>query len=104
MLLKGRPGRPGACDSSTQPLLAAVMGNDHAVTDSQQVEDDVLESYEEHHVADVLCLELWSMDPGVPPPGTRGRALMSATPTTQRGRRRRAGRQIRTFADLAPGL
>ena len=27
------------------------------------VEDDVLESYEEHHVADVLCLELWSMDP-----------------------------------------
>jgi len=26
------------------------------------VEDDVLESYEEHHVADVLCLELWSMD------------------------------------------
>jgi hemerythrin-like domain-containing protein len=28
-----------------------------------QVEDDVLESYEEHHVADVLCLELWSMDP-----------------------------------------
>jgi iron-sulfur cluster repair protein YtfE (RIC family) len=28
-----------------------------------QVEDDILESYEEHHVADVLCLELWSMDP-----------------------------------------
>jgi iron-sulfur cluster repair protein YtfE (RIC family) len=28
-----------------------------------QVEDDVLESYEEHHVADVLCQELWSMDP-----------------------------------------
>jgi hemerythrin-like domain-containing protein len=28
------------------------------------VEDDVLESYEEHHVADVLCLELWSLDPG----------------------------------------
>ena len=28
-----------------------------------EVEDDVLESYEEHHVADVLCLELWSMDP-----------------------------------------
>jgi hemerythrin-like domain-containing protein len=27
------------------------------------VEDDVLESYEEHHVADVLCLELWAMDP-----------------------------------------
>lgn len=27
------------------------------------VEDDVLESYEEHHVADVLCLELWKMDP-----------------------------------------
>jgi hemerythrin-like domain-containing protein len=27
------------------------------------VEDDVLESYEEHHVADVLCLELWEMDP-----------------------------------------
>jgi hemerythrin-like domain-containing protein len=27
------------------------------------VEDDVLESYEEHHVADVLCQELWSMDP-----------------------------------------
>jgi hemerythrin superfamily protein len=27
-----------------------------------EVEDDVLESYEEHHVADVLCLELWSMD------------------------------------------
>ena len=27
------------------------------------VEDDVLESYEEHHVADVLCMELWSMEP-----------------------------------------
>jgi hemerythrin-like domain-containing protein len=26
------------------------------------VEDDILESYEEHHVADVLCAELWSMD------------------------------------------
>ncbi len=26
------------------------------------VEDDVLESYEEHHVADVLCAELWGMD------------------------------------------
>ena len=26
------------------------------------LEDDVLESYEEHHVADVLCLELASMD------------------------------------------
>jgi Hemerythrin HHE cation binding domain len=29
-----------------------------------EVEDDVLESYEEHHVADVLCMELWTMDPG----------------------------------------
>jgi hemerythrin-like domain-containing protein len=29
-----------------------------------EVEDDILESYEEHHVADVLCLELWTMDPG----------------------------------------
>jgi hemerythrin-like domain-containing protein len=29
-----------------------------------EVEDDVLESYEEHHVADLLCMELWSMDPG----------------------------------------
>ena len=28
------------------------------------LEDDVLESYEEHHVADVLCLELASMSPG----------------------------------------
>jgi hemerythrin-like domain-containing protein len=28
-----------------------------------EVEEDVLESYEEHHVADVLCLELYSMDP-----------------------------------------
>ncbi|HET7659670.1 MAG TPA: hemerythrin domain-containing protein [Oryzihumus sp.] len=27
------------------------------------VEDDVLESYEEHHVADVLCMELWSLEP-----------------------------------------
>ncbi|MCZ7437206.1 hemerythrin domain-containing protein [Micromonospora sp. WMMC241] len=26
------------------------------------VEDDILESYEEHHVADVLCLELFAMD------------------------------------------
>jgi len=26
------------------------------------LEDDVLESYEEHHVADVLCLEIASMD------------------------------------------
>jgi hemerythrin superfamily protein len=26
------------------------------------LEDDVLESYEEHHVADVLCQELWRMD------------------------------------------
>jgi hemerythrin-like domain-containing protein len=29
-----------------------------------EVEDDVLESYEEHHVADVLCLELSMMSPG----------------------------------------
>lgn len=28
------------------------------------LEDDVLESYEEHHVADVLCAELYAMDPG----------------------------------------
>ncbi|MEO9140505.1 MAG: hemerythrin domain-containing protein [Jatrophihabitans sp.] len=27
------------------------------------VEDDVLESYEEHHVADVLCVELFGMSP-----------------------------------------
>ena len=27
------------------------------------VEDDILESYEEHHVADVLCVELMSMSP-----------------------------------------
>jgi len=27
------------------------------------VEDDVLESYEEHHVADVLCMELAAMKP-----------------------------------------
>ena len=27
------------------------------------LEDDVLESYEEHHVADVLCMELYTMDP-----------------------------------------
>lgn len=26
-----------------------------------EVEDDVLESYEEHHVADVLCMELFGM-------------------------------------------
>ena len=28
------------------------------------LEDDVLESYEEHHVADVLCFELAAMDAG----------------------------------------
>ncbi|MDT4986959.1 MAG: hypothetical protein QOI74_1053 [Micromonosporaceae bacterium] len=28
------------------------------------LDDDVLESYEEHHVADVLCLELAAMKPG----------------------------------------
>jgi hemerythrin superfamily protein len=28
-----------------------------------QLEDDVLESYEEHHVADVLCVELSMMNP-----------------------------------------
>jgi len=28
------------------------------------LEDDVLESYEEHHVADVLCAELFAMKPG----------------------------------------
>jgi hemerythrin superfamily protein len=27
------------------------------------VEDDILESYEEHHVADVLCMELATMSP-----------------------------------------
>jgi hemerythrin-like domain-containing protein len=27
------------------------------------LEDDVLESYEEHHVADVLCMELYAMQP-----------------------------------------
>jgi hemerythrin superfamily protein len=29
-----------------------------------EVEDDVLESYEEHHVADVLAAELFAMKPG----------------------------------------
>jgi hemerythrin superfamily protein len=28
-----------------------------------EVEDDVLESYEEHHVADILCMELAAMSP-----------------------------------------
>lgn len=28
-----------------------------------EVEDDVLESYEEHHVADLLCMELATMSP-----------------------------------------
>ena len=28
-----------------------------------EIEDDILESYEEHHVADVLCLELEKMSP-----------------------------------------
>ena len=28
------------------------------------LEEDILESYEEHHVADVLCMELAAMDPG----------------------------------------
>ena len=28
-----------------------------------ELEDDVLESYEEHHVADVLCLELTALSP-----------------------------------------
>ena len=28
------------------------------------LEDDVLESYEEHHVADVLCMELAALNPG----------------------------------------
>ncbi len=28
-----------------------------------ELEDDVLESYEEHHVADVLCLELSMLSP-----------------------------------------
>ncbi|MFL6145015.1 MAG: hemerythrin domain-containing protein [Labedaea sp.] len=28
------------------------------------LEDDVLESYEEHHVADVLCVELAALSPG----------------------------------------
>lgn len=28
-----------------------------------QLEEDVLESYEEHHVADVLCMELFAMKP-----------------------------------------
>ncbi|MFG2054648.1 hemerythrin domain-containing protein [Micromonospora sp. NPDC048930] len=27
------------------------------------IEDDILESYEEHHVADVLCFELFTLDP-----------------------------------------
>jgi hemerythrin-like domain-containing protein len=27
------------------------------------LEDDILESYEEHHVADVLCVELFAMQP-----------------------------------------
>ncbi|MFE3110145.1 hemerythrin domain-containing protein [Kitasatospora indigofera] len=29
-----------------------------------ELESDILESYEEHHVADVLCAELDAMDPG----------------------------------------
>ena len=30
------------------------------------LEEDVLESYEEHHVVDVLALELWTMSPSDP--------------------------------------
>ncbi|MEO6144838.1 MAG: hemerythrin domain-containing protein [Dermatophilaceae bacterium] len=29
----------------------------------RDLEDDILESYEEHHVADVLCMELYAMNP-----------------------------------------
>jgi len=28
-----------------------------------ELEDDILESYEEHHVADLLCMELYAMSP-----------------------------------------
>jgi hemerythrin superfamily protein len=31
-----------------------------------ELEEDVLESYEEHHVVDVLALELWTMSPSDP--------------------------------------
>lgn len=27
------------------------------------LDEDILESFEEHHVADVLCFELWNLDP-----------------------------------------
>ena len=42
------------------------------------LEDDVLESYEEHHVADVLCMELYAMSAD-PSGSTRKRASSSRT-------------------------
>ena len=56
-----------------------------------ELEDDVLESYEEHHVADVLCMELSAMAPGAMRPRSE-RPSASAAPavaarsTASRGR------------------
>jgi hypothetical protein len=43
------------------------------------LKDDVLESYEEHHVADVLCTELAGIPPGVLPSVWSSRAGSSQT-------------------------
>ena len=40
------------------------------------LEDDVLESYEEHHVADVLCMELSAMAPDVERFGAKATVLI----------------------------
>jgi hemerythrin superfamily protein len=40
------------------------------------LEDDVLESYEEHHVADVLCMELSGMEPDAEHFGAKATVLI----------------------------
>jgi hypothetical protein len=48
------------------------------------LKDDVLESYEEHHVADVLCMELAGMPAGVERFDAKASVLTENTPPTTR--------------------
>jgi hypothetical protein len=57
----GRRADPRGADGAHLPRERGdVPGGPQAAPD---LEDDVLESYEEHHVADVLCMELSTMSP-----------------------------------------
>ena len=69
---KARNGSPESRGAIVEKILEALTVHTYLENECMyprvrellpSVEDDVLESYEEHHVADVLCMELAAMSP-----------------------------------------